>query len=252
MSNNPRPVYPNPTIAEAICELRFNLEEAMSERELFEGMQAKLQDNFPRASQELIQHFAAKISTTESGLLESTNKPVPRAIFMRDDDTQAIQLTANVMTINILPKYQGWDNFLISINTALSALATVSARYSINNISIRYINLIPRKNETDTVGQYLKANSWLPSAILELRQDFASRMQYVNEYDQHVIVSSYPAQKLAGYVQPLIFDIEAFQPQLSVIEKNEINFICDNLHTTVWNTFATSCNNELLHVLLGR
>lgn len=251
MDNSPRQQYPNPTVAEAVCELHFTMDDFISEDALFEGVQSKLRENYPIAERELIQYFAARVSTQDIGLLDDTSKSIPKAIYKHKDGGHLIQLTPNLLTVNMLPKYLGWDSVIAALKSAIEALHAISTQFRIDQIGIRYINLIPRKLDTDTVGTYLNATNFIPPVLLQQKENYASRLELKNNNQQNIIVGVHSLHKTLTDLAPIIFDIEVFKDNFTTSDANQIIEEWDALHVVVWDIFRISSNANLLKVLQG-
>src|SRR5205807_2020702 len=93
--SNDHPTYPNPTVTEAICDIRFRLPSSREWKPSFAGdLFKRIQNEFPDL----------EVISLETGLGE---RPIAR--FKHKTRSLFLQFYQNSLTINTLPPYQGWQ-----------------------------------------------------------------------------------------------------------------------------------------------
>jgi uncharacterized protein (TIGR04255 family) len=245
-------VYSNPTIAEAICEIHFEcnpLQSAVTDT-ISKSLKNMLISDYPKVTEQQFKQFHASIS--DMGVTVNEEKiNTNRLVFKHKDRNHIIQFLPNILTINEIERYPGWKVFFKDISHGWEALNSGYPSVSVKRIGLRYINLIPRKNISESLSAWLKPNIYYPSAILNSSKSFLSRNEFDLENDRRLIVTlSEPNQKdMKGNI---IFDIDVV---LIFKDKNmDLNGIknhLEELHDMVWKVFSTSISSKYEDLLNG-
>lgn len=105
--------YSNPTIAESLCEIHFDRRpsENQSVEAILRSLKAELSSDYPSVTEQQIKQFQAAI--TEMGISVNEEKfSTTRLIFKHEKRNHMIQFLPNILTINEVERYPGWDFFL--------------------------------------------------------------------------------------------------------------------------------------------
>lgn len=134
----PKRRYKNPPLAEAMCEFRFASESSWDVA--IPGLLAgRLSSNFPTRRQ--------------APTLETTTRPVPDGIqqqlrpvqwlqLWQKDEKATVQVAPNLLSVNRLAPYPGWEHFLPLVKKSLDEYRTVADPKGFEQITLRYINRI--------------------------------------------------------------------------------------------------------------
>lgn len=90
--------------------------------------------------------------------------PRQRMRFKRKDRPLMLQLGPNVFTVNILPKYPGWDS-MRQVREALKPAKNM-------RIGLRYINKLTVTDINETPGEWFKTSDYLPVVVLRSKVSF--------------------------------------------------------------------------------
>jgi len=128
--------YSNPPLTEAVFELFF---ESSNWSPAIPGIfYNKVQKRYPIISQS---PGGFGISFGPKGLqLGSGNNDLTQ--FKSTDGTSIIQLSNNLLTVNKLPEYEGWESYKLMILKALDVLKEVLDVKKVNRIGLKAINKI--------------------------------------------------------------------------------------------------------------
>ncbi|GAB4409002.1 MAG: TIGR04255 family protein [Anaerolineae bacterium] len=159
--------YRYPPIIEALCEFRF---EPASPWDLaIPGLvYEKVKAGFPKRRQ--AKAFEVSVTASLEGV-EQRVTTTERIQFLRDDEKALIQVDRNLVAVNHLKPYPGWQQFLPLIESGFTAYEEVVRPKGIQRIGLRYINRI------EIPGQHIELEDYLqfrPFIGPELPQDFDS------------------------------------------------------------------------------
>lgn len=145
-------VFPNAPVEEAIITVR------VSRLDLSSGME-RLQD--------ALHGLYPVVDTRDKD--EATSGTVsaatPRLIrFLSTDRQQAVQVSPQAFSFHRLRPYTRWEVFANDARIAWEAFATVFAP-SIQDVQLRYLNLIQLPAEFEDWGDYLMIHPNLPAAV---------------------------------------------------------------------------------------
>ncbi len=244
--------YPNSTIAESLCEIHFdcNPSQNLAVGTILRSIKNELGSDYPSVTEQQIKQFQAAI--TEMGISVNEEKSgTTRLIFKHRERNHMIQFLPNILTINEVKQYPGWDYFLQDVFRGWTALNSVFTSIFAKRISLRYINLVSRRNPLEPLSAWLKPNIYYPNAILNCSSKFLAR----NEFDlgNNVRLILTLAEPVRNEIQGnFIFDIDII---LSLEEKminwNLIKDQLENLHDMVWKVFSTSLSQKYENLLNG-
>jgi len=246
------PSYPNPAIAEALCEIHFRLGPDEPWKASITGEFYKaIQDEFPgmEPAQEIGVQF-------EFGGSEITHKVLPprsRMRFSHKARPLLLQLTENILTVNLLPTYPGWDQMRADVLGAWSHALVVMKPERVTRIGLRYINRIPRSSAVEDIGAWLKPTNYIPPGVLQARKGVLARIEAALSDEHRIVVTL--AQQPAADGAPfgsVILDIDRLvekdiPPVVADVEK-----VIDRLHEEVWAEFSAACGDKLITRLQGR
>lgn len=245
-------VYANPTIAEALCEIHFdNSDYQNSANEaILKSLKTELSADYPSVTEQQIKQFKAAI--TEMGISVKEEKSnTTRLIFKHRERNHMIQFLPTILTINEVGRYPGWDFFLQDVSRGCTALNSGFHSICAKRIGLRYINLIPRRNHSEPISEWLKPNIYYPTAILSSSSGFMARNEFDLNKDIRLIVTlSESMQKDTR--GSIVFDIDVLSPLKG--EKMDWNTIRDHLeklHNMVWEVFSTSLSKKYETLLNG-
>ena len=163
--------YGDPPVIEALCQFQF---EAGQEWDIaIPGLvYQRVQDEFPKRRQQ--KGFEVLFSPDTSKV-----KPLSsdRIQFLRADDSALVQLGPDLLAVNVLPPYPGWDSFKRLILGALESYSEVARPANLKSMALRYINRVRVPALRFEIDDYLRFSPRVPS---ELPQTFVGWGQNVS------------------------------------------------------------------------
>lgn len=174
--------YKNPPLEEAICEFRFESEPPWDVA--IPGLLVeRLSSDLPLRRQ------ASKLETTTRPIadgIEQQCTPVNWLQLWQKDEKATVQVAPNLLSVNRLAPYPGWENFLPLVKKSLSEYREVANPKGFEQITLRYINRISFENSIELEDYF----DFYPFVGQGLPQDFGSfivGMQSVFEEGRDVL-----------------------------------------------------------------
>lgn len=130
--------YRNPPIIEAVCEFRF--EPSQNWDATFPGfIFSKLRHLFPKRETGI--HFRGTVET-EVGAFSQKIEQLPEVRFVKKDDSAAVRLRPDQLSISQFPPYPTWNSFVPLIAKSFDVYQAIAKPKGITRIGLRYINTI--------------------------------------------------------------------------------------------------------------
>lgn len=242
---DPHPSYPNPTIAEALCEIHFALPDDAPWKASFAGdLFKKIQDDFPVMEPKTEIDFQFELGPQPIG--HSLLPPRQRMCYKHKDRPLLLQLGPNVFTVNVLPEYAGWDMMCQDVLGAWQQAKKALKPEKITRIGLRYINRISMTNDEDMPGEWFHASDYLPVAVLRSKGSFLSRVESQIDPENRIIVtfaesrSDNDSQK-----KDIIFDIDRIRYKTIPLKDKTLLSEMNHLHDHIWEIFKSAQTDRL-------
>jgi uncharacterized protein (TIGR04255 family) len=246
------PSYQNPTIAEALCEIHFRTAPEKPWKPSLVGEFFKaVQGEFPEM--EPVQELGLQVEVGEGGVSQKVLPPRSRVRFKHRERPLILQLIENVLTVNLLPRYPGWDRMSQDIIEAWGKARETLGPAGIARIGLRYINRIVRESEADRPGDWLRATGCIPPGVLGSARGFLARVEIQQDTESRIVVTlgDQPSATDAAF-GAIILDIDRIVgrevPTTDDALRREIN----RLHEDVWQEFSAAQGEKLKAFLNGR
>lgn len=234
------PSYPNPTIAEALCEIHFVLPEDVAWKPTLAGALFKeIQNEYPDMEPTMEVGLELELSPHRIG--HTLLPPRSRMRFRHKSRPLLVQLAPNVFTVNVLPKYPGWQTMRRDVGHAWGQAKDVVKPAKVTRVGLRYINRVERRSESETPKDWFKAGDYIPAGVLESKGAFLSRVELQLDAQNRVIVTLAEIRvDQATDPKGIILDIDRiFEKELSLDDDKMLREL-DQLHEHVWEIFQAS------------
>lgn len=242
------PTYPNSTIAEAVCDIHFQLKEwePSLPGELFK----QIQDEYPEM--EPVVEMGVQFEFGPSGTGTKISPQTQKVRYKHISRPLILQLAENNLSISILPPYRGWRLMKEDVLAAWQRIEEVLQPTKIFRIGLRYINRIEKETEQDRAADWLATNDFIPKGILQSEKGFLLRAQtHLNAENLIIVTLGDTPTTSETRFGDIIFDIDRIVEREIQPQPDLLNQEMDRLHFDVWNIFA-SARGEKLSQLLNR
>ncbi len=175
--------YQNPPIIEALCEIFF----AGSEWDatIPGSFYQIVRDAYPNKRE--IPRFGLTMQVAQNQLSAQGTLDKSLIRFSKQDESQLIQLAENLLTINQLKPYCGYEQFQSDINKAVETYIGVAVPKVVERVGVRYINQITIPlNDFDSTD-YIRVSSGVPEEVASVITGFATRIGLVARHPHHQV-----------------------------------------------------------------
>ncbi len=170
--------------------------------------------------------------------------------FKHRERDHLIQVFPYMISINELGKYPGWKTFSKDILFAWNCIEKMFSILCIKHISLRYINLIPRKDADEPLSQWLQPNRYYPDGILDSVTGFVSRSEFNIEQSKRLIVTIAEALQ-KNNEKGFIFDIHTTTQADQMTNWESILSKIESSHDLISDVFTSSIARKYESFLKG-
>jgi len=248
--SNDHPTYPNPIIQEAVCEIHFRLPDDVEWKPVLLGEFFKhIQNDFPEL--EPVTQIGVQIQVGSGGVGQLLRPPQELMRYKHASRNLQLQLSNNILTVNVLPEYEGWTKMSEDILYAWTAVQAVIKPAGITRIGLRYIDRIERTYSDEQPGEWLKSNIYIPESILSSLPSFLLRLETRIDSHNKLIVTLGDPPDEQGQRNAIILDIDCIIEREIGIDSDTIARETTELHKLVWTVFSSSMTPRLARRLKG-
>jgi uncharacterized protein (TIGR04255 family) len=243
------PSDPNPTIAEALCEIHFRQPPGkVWPPTAFGDFFKRIQREYPEMQP--VVDLGVQFEAGSLGVGQTLLPPRPRMRYKHATRPLLLQLVENVFTLNVLAPYPGWGVMRREVLRVWQQLKRVLEPSVITRIGLRYINRIDRQAKDEPAGAWLVAGDYIAPAVLRSAPGFLSRVETRPAMDNRLIITLGDAapegESLYGAI---IFDIDRIAEQELPPEREDVARQIDRLHRHVREVFDSSKSTKLDQLL---
>lgn len=240
-----RKIYKNPPLVEAVFELFYT---SNSWSSITPGMfYNEIKNKFPNISQT---QGGFGIAFDGKGLkIGSGNGDLTQ--YKNSNNDTIIQLSSNLLTVNKLPEYKGWESFLEVITYAIDTLKHIVEIEKIDRIGLKTLNKIDIKSHSlDQLKKYFSVYPNLPSNINNDLNSIQINLETpIIEKKEILAILMATLLKEPYYEAPVMFQI--YMTRISDIPENYTEWL-ESAHEKLSETFENSltefCKNQFGYV----
>jgi uncharacterized protein (TIGR04255 family) len=227
--------YLNPPLVEAVFELFF---ESSNWSPAIPGIFfSKVQKKYPVISQS---PGGFGVSFGQKGLrIGPGNNDLTQ--FKSHDGTSVIQLSNNLLTVNKLPEYSGWDSYKLMILEALDVFKEVLDVTKVNRIGLKSINKIEvHKHSYESFKEFFTVYPALP----EGSNTNSIQLNYETPInpDNILAISLATLKKEKGYEAPTLFQL--YFTKIKNAKLQEVDDWIEIAHENLYNAFDASLTEK--------
>ena len=228
--------YKNPPLTEAVFELFF---ETSNWSPAIPGIfYNKVQKKYPIISQS---SGGFGISFGPKGIqLGPGNNDLTQ--FKSKDGSSIIQLSNNLLTVNKLPEYGGWESYKRMILEALNTLKEVLEIDKVNRVGLKTINKIDIKVHTyENFKRHFNVYPVLPKApnTSSIQLNYETPL---NDDSDILAISLATLNKEKGYEAPTLFQL--YFTKIKNVKIQEIEDWIESAHKNLHKAFDDSLTEQ--------
>jgi uncharacterized protein (TIGR04255 family) len=239
------PTFPNPTLAEVVCELRFEPKAARPwDAALLRQFHKRIAGEYPTVEKTL---------ELQLGDLEASGPKRARekATYQNRDDARQLKMGEGTFSMHVVgaAKYAGWPWFKAFVEESWAHAREELGVGEIQRLGLRYINRVPRASAEEPPGRWLKETGYIAPALLKSRGRFLSRVECRSDAQNATIVTVGINQGAPDDPGALILDIDRIREARTVADGAAVAALAESLHGDIWDIFKEALSDEYLSLL---
>jgi len=244
------PKYPNPQIAEALCEFHFtpSADHPWSPNKPGSLFMA-LQDRYPEI-EPISQHGIEIVLGTDAVPMQQIVGPQMRFRLKHAKLPFLLQISDRTFSINSLPAYPGWDDLKAEAAVVWPKFLDIVKPEKITRIGMRYINRIQRRAEKEPPAYWFQPCDFLPTVLLKSEHGFVSRTESKLDAENKLLITL--LHDRSGDHGSVIFDLDRIVEKEIKPDWQTIDSTIETLHNDIWDIFAAAKGPNLEALLTGK
>ena len=238
----PRREYPNPPIAEALCQVTFARPLAWSVATpglLWE----RLRDDYP-TEPEAQDQISASVQTGDDNPNVALNRGEQRFIYRDEERQRLVVANRTFISANSLPPHEGWPALRGRLEAAIRALGDTVTLQPVERVGLRYINRVV------VPGPEINTDDYFNIGIRTARQGDAPFQSFMHRVESildptTIIMSTFATLKPADDTNiPFLLDFDLMRVGLDTTDLAEILKAADELHYAEHQEFESAITDE--------
>lgn len=239
--------YINPPLVEAVFEFFYHSNDWSP---IIPGIfYSEIKDKFPNITKN---QGGFGISFDNNGIKIGGGGSNELTQYRNESNNTLIQLSNNLLTVNKLPEYDGWDSYLETIKFAINALNRVLNVEKINRIGLKAINKI--EINSHSYNNFKKYFTIYPLIPKNIKTDLSSiQLNFetpIIDKTEILAISLATLRKEPNYEAPVMFQL--YVTRIREIENEKIEQWLESSHKIIVETFENSltenCKNNFNNV----
>jgi|GEM_PF-4555455 len=230
MKTKKRIHYKNPTIIEAVIEVRFaTLIDNHAAVKAFESKYECKKDN-------LVAYTAL---FQPDGVSISPNRLEQIRLRFAIKEQVSVQLYPDKFSFHWVGKYPGWDIFQPEFERFWKELCKIFPDLKGNRVGVRFINLVEQKTTQQKIGYWLKKSTNYPQSILSAKTGYFYTLKKPLKKGRSVQIFIAEGEPRIEQTKPLIFDIDIVE-NIDKSTRSSLANITESLHEEISTIFQGS------------
>jgi uncharacterized protein (TIGR04255 family) len=207
--------YKNPPIAEAVCEFRFK---GSSEWDwtILGLVYQEIKAEFPKKRQE--KAFEINIAHAQGRVEKGLGESLSKMQFLREDGSAMVQIGPDLLGVNILPPYPGWETFESLIQKQLAVYSKIAHPAGFNRIGLRFINKIGFPTRGIETTDYFNYYPRLPENLEQVHGPFSMRVFHLYEGERDTLSVHIGHAVPTGESLTILLDLDYYLTQPGKVE----------------------------------
>jgi uncharacterized protein (TIGR04255 family) len=247
------PSYPNPQIAEALCEFHYTLAPAAAWKPAAPGALFKeFQSDYPEL-EPITEQGVTLIIPPDGVPVQQLNPPRIRFQLKHGTKPFLLQISEQILSLNALPPYPGWSSFKDELALRWPKFLELVKPHTITRVGLRYINRIARRSAEEKPIYWLKRCDYIPSITLGSGPGFVARSESRLDGENRLLVTvAHDRSSVATAAHgSLLLDIDRIVEKQIGNEWKAIDATLQTLHDEAWEVFNAACGENLEKLLKG-
>jgi len=163
-------------------------------------------------------------------------------LFKSSDDKSLVQLQSNLLTVNVLCPYSGWDSFKPKINSAFDKFSSLGD-FRLQRIGLRYINRLPKVDENRDYSKWLSQSPYVSEVVLKCKEGQGVNSRVSVPVDGNRISVTVSTELPNG--GDLFVDIDSSCDSFSTSETSDVGELLESLHYNLIEAYESLITGDL-------
>ena len=245
--------YQRPPVIEALCEFRFKAGQPW-DWTIPGLMWDRIRNDFPtKQSKTLLGPEQPKLSEIPAALVPGVSElgqSVTRMAFLAEAGTPVVQVGPDLLSVNALRPYPGWETFLALTLRQLEVYRSVVQPEGLERVGLRYINRVDLPGAELNLGEFLRTGPAVPPGVRGTLTGFLSVADLAVEgsgLNLRFTLSSAKSDQPDG--SSFIVDLDGSAAGLAAPPFQDVGAWLDQAHETMESafdsTFADRAHREI-------
>lgn len=207
--------YKRPPIAEAICEFQF-LGASEWDWTILGLVYQEIKAEFPQKRQE--KAFEINIAPQVGKIEKSVGGSLSKMQFLRENGSAMVQVGPDLLAINVLPPYPGWEAFEALIRRQFEVYNKIAHSIGFKRIGLRFVNKIVFPTKGIETTDYFHYYPRLPEKLEQMHGPFAMRVLHMYEGERDTLNLQIGSLKPEGENLAIALDLDYYLAQPDKLE----------------------------------
>jgi uncharacterized protein (TIGR04255 family) len=206
--------YKSPPVSEAICEFQFGGTKEW-DWTIPGLLYQEIREEFPEKRQE--KAFEISIAP-QMGKVEQSVGSLSKMQFVRQDGSAMVQIGPDLIAVNVLPPYPGWETFEALIRKQFEIYLKVAQPAAFKRIGLRYVNQIVFPAGEIETTDYFHYYPKLPETVEQRHGPFWMRVLHAYSEDRDVMTFQMAHAKPTNKKLTIVLDLDYYLAKPDVVE----------------------------------
>lgn len=237
--------YQEPSIIEALCEFTFQPGAAW-DATVFGRFYERIETEFPDREQgEVIEGLVEQ----KPDRVEQQVRRVSRMRFFNADRTRLIQLSENLLVVNVLRPYTHWDEFKRLIFDAAQRYGEVVPSAQVGRTVLRYIDQFEFDASTFRLGDWIECQGrYFPPGLADHALPVLYHMRLELSSSEQIAMGLGVRDEQQGQRRTVILDTEVTDLDVRQADRSA-EAALDRMHTRIIDVFEGCITNKTREML---
>jgi len=164
-----------------------------------------------------------------------------------------IQISDQILSINVLPPYPGWQAFKAELERRWPDFMETVTPHVISRIGLRYINRIARRSADESPNSWLRSNDYIAETALRSGPGFLGRTECrIDGQNRLLVTIAHDRHTTGGALHgALVLDIDRIVEREIAADWAAVEAEMWRLHDDVWKVFSSAKGDNLENLLRG-
>jgi len=219
--------YDSPPLVEALVEFKFTSEQPWDWTipGLFFG---RIRDTYPVRQEKTLLNLSIQ---TPGAAPQELRPGLERLQFFSEDRSRLVQVGPNLLAVNQLQGYPGWDGFREVVLNRLDDYSAEAHPTGLQSVAIRYIDRVVIPGNGINLPEYFRALPWMPDGAGDSLTGFFQTVDLAYSDPEMRLKISFGSTPSEGAdTSAFLFDFEMVSLTPPALDRAEIAAWLDTAH----------------------